>query len=165
MPVCALCCIRHVPKRTFSPSRALSRLGTNFHQLAVNKPRCPALSITQRDGFGAYDNNGGNLPNYFPNSFLVAGTQPRCLEHVDTNVCGDVSRFDTSNDDNFTQVTDFYEKVLSREEKQRLADNIAGHVKNAAVVIQRRVVANFTQVHADLGAAIRAGLVRFGSEV
>lgn len=122
------------------------------------------MHITQRDGPATYDSNGGNLPNYFPNSFFTAGTQARYLEHTD-NVTGDVARHDSSNDDNYSQATIFYTKVLNEEEKQRLADNLAGNIKGAAPNIQRRAVANFTQVHPDLGDRIRAGLTRLGAEV
>jgi catalase len=135
------------------------RLGPNFHQIPVNKPRCPVMSITYRDGFGTVDDNGGNLPNYFPNSFSLTSTRPKFLEHVD-KVAGEVRRYDTSNDDNYEQVTDFWVKVLKEDEKQRLVDNIAGHLINAAPFIQERGIKNFSNVHPDFGARLRSALQR-----
>jgi catalase len=44
------------------------RLGTNYEQIPVN--RCPfATNNYQRDGQMRTDGNGGENPNYFPNSF------------------------------------------------------------------------------------------------
>ena len=38
------------------------------------------------------------------------------------------------------QVTSFWTKVLTEEEKERLVQNIAGHLKNATEFIQQRAV-------------------------
>jgi catalase len=43
-------------------------------------------------------------------------------------------------------VTDFYTKVLSKAEKDRLADNIAAHASAAQDFLQERVVNQFSQV-------------------
>ena len=40
----------------------------------------------------------------------------------------------------YLQVTNFWTKVLSEEEKTRLVENIAGHLKDAAEFIQKRAV-------------------------
>ena len=40
----------------------------------------------------------------------------------------------------FVQVTNFWTKVLSEEEKTRLVENIAGHLKDATEFIQKRAV-------------------------
>jgi len=134
------------------------RLGANFHNIPVNRPRCPVMHPTQRDGPYTYDDNQGGMPNYYPNSFLNAKHDPKYKEHPEVGVSGDVDRHDSSNDDNFAQATDFWNKVLGEEERGRLVDNIAGHLKDALPFIRERAVANFSQVHPDFGARLGVAL-------
>ncbi len=44
------------------------RLGVNFETPPVNPPVCPVHNCN-RDGFMRADENGGETPNYQPNSF------------------------------------------------------------------------------------------------
>jgi catalase len=77
-------------------------------------------------------------------------------------VSGDVQRYDTSDDDNFSQVALFWSKVLQPDERKRLAENIAGHLKGAQPFIQERAVKNFSQVNPEFGRLIREGLNKYG---
>jgi len=43
------------------------RLGANFEQIPVNRPIVP-VHHHQRDGYMTVDGNGGESPNYYPNS-------------------------------------------------------------------------------------------------
>lgn len=133
------------------------RLGANFCQIPVNKPRCPVMHVSIRNGPFCVNGNMGSSPNYWPNSFSNARTNPSCKEHCDT-LSGDVERFDNQNEDNFEQGTDFWNNVLSAEEKDRLAANIAGNLKNAEQFIQEMAVQNFEKVHPDLGTKLRVSL-------
>lgn len=134
------------------------RLGANFAQLPVN---CPYASVRpktySRDGPQSYDNYQGGAPNYFPNSFNGPHEDPVAVESV-FPVSGDVQRVDTGDEDNFSQVDNFYSKVLNADERKRLAENIAGHLKNASEHIRTRVLSNFGQVNPELGNAIKAAL-------
>ncbi|RWS22735.1 catalase-like protein, partial [Leptotrombidium deliense] len=76
------------------------RLGANFHSLPVNRPICPVMNPTIRDGSYCYDNNGGEMPNYYPNSFLNAKTNAKFIEHRDRVTQADVYRHDSANEDN-----------------------------------------------------------------
>jgi len=134
------------------------RLGANYHQLPPNRAKCPVLHPTNRDGPYNYDDNQSNLPNYWPNSFINAKTHLNYKESSEKSVSGDVDRFDTSNDDNFSQVTDFWTKVLKADEKDRLVNNIAGHLINAQPFIQERAISNFEKVHNDFGNGIRLAI-------
>lgn len=141
---------------------ARHRLGANFHNIPVNRPRCPVMHMTMRDGPNTYDDNHGSLPNYWPNSF--APSQPksgRMQTKVDT-LSGDVHRHESADDDNYSQVTTFWLKVLNEAARERLVSNIAGHLSLAAPFIQERAIGNFTQVHPDFGTRVRAALKRIG---
>lgn len=53
----------------------------------------------------------GDAPNYYPNSF--AGPEPD-LKHSESKfgTVGDVARYETGDEDNYSQVTAFWKKVL-----------------------------------------------------
>lgn len=132
------------------------RLGPNYAQLPVNSPKKQPRGYT-RDGSMSQDVHQGGAPNYFPNSFNGPHEDPVAVASV-YNVSGDVQRYNTSDDDNFSQVTIFWSNVLNAEEKKRLVKNIAGHLRNASRFIQERAVNNFAQVHKDFGDQLRSAL-------
>ena len=74
-------------------------------------------------------------PNYFPNSFSGPENVESALESKFT-VSGDVARYNSGDDDNFTQCGTFWSKVLNEEERERLVQNIAGHLKGAQTFLQ-----------------------------
>lgn len=114
------------------------RLGANFHNIPVNRPKCPLFHPTNRDGPYTYDDNHGGVPNYWPNSFLGQDSKNSRAVSKSDLISGDVARHDSSNDDNYSQVTSFWLKVLNEEERKRLVSNVAGHLKNAAPFIHSR---------------------------
>lgn len=125
------------------------RLGPNYLQLPVN---CPfRVSNFQRDGAQAIHNQGG-APNYHPNSF---GGPERCERAkaltTSQSVSGDAKRYDTGDEDNFSQAGIFYRKTLNKNEQDRLIENIAGALQKASDFIQLRAVKNFANVDASLG--------------
>lgn len=133
------------------------RLGANFLQIPVNCPYNTKVRNYQRDGFMNVNDNGNGAPNYYPNSFGGPEDNPKFLESK-YPVTGDVQKYVTGDDDNFSQVTTFWKQVLKPEERQRLVENIAGHVKNAKDFLQERCIAMFTNVDPDFGNGIRNNL-------
>ena len=49
---------------------------------------------------------------------------------------GDVRRYNSADEDNFTQCGIFFREVLKEDEKERLVDNIASHLCNAQKFLQ-----------------------------
>ena len=100
-----------VPGMGYSPDKMLQarlisypdahryRLGVNFETLPVNAAKCPVQTYN-RDGFMRHDANGGDGPNYEPNSFGGPVEDPRYRERP-YKVSGEVNRFDhrKGNDD------------------------------------------------------------------
>lgn len=132
----------------------LHRLGTNYLNIPVNCPYRAKVANYQRDGFMTVTDNQAGAPNYFPNSFSGPKDCPNYKECPD-KFTGDVQRFNSSDDDNFTQAGVFYNKVLNADERSRLAENIAGHVVDAQEFIQQRAIGNFTKADPALGKAIQ----------
>ena len=141
------------------------RLGTNYQQLPVNKPfQCPVRNY-QRDGPQQMDNEGqGGAPNYFPNSFSGPNHNPKFLESRFTTT-GDVARYESGDEDNYSQVTTFWTKVLKPEERQRLVENIGNRLKDAQLFIQERAVAEFSKCHADYGKGIEEVLAKWRNQM
>jgi catalase len=82
-----------------------------------------------------FNTDYAGYPNYFPNSFSGPSNAPAALESK-FEVSGDVARYNTADDDNFSQVGIYWTKVLDDGAKDRLVQNIAGHLKNAQSFIQ-----------------------------
>nr|SAA00029.1 Catalase [Gammarus pulex] len=130
------------------------RLGPNFLQIPVNCPYRTTVANYQRDGPMCVGDNQGGAPNYFPNSFSGPSDCSQFKERPDT-FTGDVERYNSADEDNFTQTGDFYRNVLTEPERARLADNIAGHVINAQEFIRQRAISNFAKADPALGQAIQ----------
>lgn len=151
--------------RLFSyPDTHRHRLGPNYLQIPVNCPYRARVSNYQRDGPMCVVDNQGGAPNYYPNSFSAPEHQPKLALESSTRVSGDVRRYNTANDDNVSQVRTFYTSVLNEEQRKRLCENIAGHLKDAQLFIQRKAVKNFSDVHPDYGARIQALLDKYNAE-
>jgi len=128
------------------------RLGANFNLIPVNKPRCPFRNY-EADGPMRCDDNNGDMPNYYPNSYGGPQQDKAYLEHRQP-FTGDAFRHESGDEDNHSQATIFYTKVLDKDAKLRLASNIAENLSNTNELIRARVVNNFAKVHKDLGADI-----------
>lgn len=133
------------------------RLGSNYLQIPVNCPFNARTKNYQRDGPQCVDDNQGGAPNYFPNSFSGPVDNPSNLES-EFSISGDVKRYNTADEDNYSQVGVFWRKVLKPAERQRLVENIAGHAINASDFLQKRVVKNFSQADPEYGRAIQEKL-------
>lgn len=106
-----------------------------------------------------FTDNQGGAPNYFPNSFGGPKESERARElNPPERITGDVARISTAHEDNYSQVSIFYNKVLNADEKKRLANNISGNLMNAAPFIQERAVKNFSHVSGDLAKRITENL-------
>ncbi|KAL1117241.1 hypothetical protein AAG570_004567 [Ranatra chinensis] len=121
--------------RLFAYSDAhLHRTGVNSNQLPVNRP-LRKLTNTHRDGLGCYGDNQNGSPNYFPNSF-GSMYESRYGRVSSFGVSGDVKRYNTTDDDNFSQPSGLWNIVLTGDERQRLVNNLVSSLKDASIVIQ-----------------------------
>uniref|UniRef100_H2Y9Q4 Catalase n=1 Tax=Ciona savignyi TaxID=51511 RepID=H2Y9Q4_CIOSA len=136
--------------RLFSyPDTHRHRLGSNYLQIPVNCPynvRGGKVNNYQRDGPQCVTDNSKGAPNYYPNSFngpidgarSCPAAKRQTALHVDRTLAVDVKKYNSADDDNFTQVGTFWRKVLNEAERKRLAENIGNHMKAAQPFIQKR---------------------------
>ncbi|KAL1130974.1 hypothetical protein AAG570_012215, partial [Ranatra chinensis] len=133
------------------------RLGPNYLQLPVNCPYRTKLANSQRDGPACHGDNQGGMPNYFPNSF--SGPEPSSKGVLSKcSYSGNIGRYETGDEDNFSQPSTFWKKTLKPEERKRLVENIVSNLKDAVDFIQERAVKNFSQVDPELGKMLTDGL-------
>lgn len=157
-----------VPGMGYSPDKMLQarlisypdahryRLGVNFEALPVNAPRCPVHTYN-RDGFMRFDGNGGDTPNYEPNSFGGPVEDHRFRE-IHYAVKGEAGRYNhRDGNDDYTQAGDLY-RLLSEQEKSRLVHNIATHMQSVPERIKRLQISHFMKADPDYGRRIAEGL-------
>lgn len=135
------------------------RLGANYLQLPVNCPYRVSVKNYQRDGPACYNDNQGGAPNYYPNSFDGPEPSQRVRDlQPPYKLSGEVYRFDSGDEDNFSQPTLFWNNILDEAARKRLVSNIAGHIVNAKEFIQERAIKNFSQVSAEFGQQLREAI-------
>ncbi len=142
--------------RLFSyPDTHRHRLGTNFHQLPVNRPK-DSIHNYQRDG--AMNFGQESAPYYYPNSF--DGAQPDAKYAPPAlDIQGLAARHEyVSGDVDFENAGILYSQVMSDYDRTNLVNNIVGHLKNAQQRIQLRQSALFWKAHPEYGARVAQGL-------
>jgi len=145
--------------RLFSyPDTQRHRLGPNYALLPVNRPRHD-IANNQRDGAMRFDANGGGGPNYDPNSRGGPKASP-AGRSLPFTVRGTAERRPlVQRADDFEQAGLLY-RLLSREDREHLIANIAGHLGQARANVQQGMIEHFTRADADYGARVKAALTK-----
>ncbi len=140
------------------------RIGTNYHQLPVNRPKVE-VNTYEFDGAMAYEYNPGQ-PVYSPNS--VGGPAVVKDEFADQNweVDGQMIRSAytlRSEDDDFGQAHSLVTETMDDAERQRLVETVASTLGQVKPDIRERVFEYWRNVDKTTGDAI-AELVLSGNE-
>lgn len=132
------------------------RIGANFQQLPINRPKVDVVNYTQ-DGPMRYFYNTGSV-NYKPNT--LNNNEPKDYPkgkgkpiHVEGNIVSEV--IDKEND--FKQAGDRF-RCMSDKEKNTLIDNIAADMWEVNRDIQLRAIENFTKADAEFGKGLKRKL-------
>ncbi|MBN1255295.1 MAG: catalase [Deltaproteobacteria bacterium] len=135
----------------------IHRLGPNYHLLPINRPKA-ALNYYQRDGFMNFSDNGGDSPNYYPNSFGGPEPDPDVGEPP-FEVSGQAARHPYAHpNDDFFQAGELYRRVMTDEDRDHLIGNITLHLGNAQKRIQLRQAAVFYKADPEYGSRVAEGL-------
>jgi catalase len=136
----------------------IHRLGPNYHLLPINRPKAAEVNYYQRDGFMNFTENGGDAPNYYPNSFGGPEPDPNTGEPP-FEVSGQAARqpYIHPNDD-FFQAGELFRRVMTDEDRDHLVGNITTHLCNAQKRIQLRQSAVFYKSDPDYGRRVAEGL-------
>jgi catalase len=132
------------------------RLGVNYESLPVNRPRCP-VDTYHRDGRMRFDGNGGDSPNYEPNSFGGPTEDPRFKE-LPLRISGDANRYDhREGNDDYAQAGNLY-RLMTDEQRGRLHAAIAGAMLGVPEEIVERQLGHFAKADPAYAAGIRKKL-------
>ncbi|GIX67207.1 catalase [Caerostris extrusa] len=124
------------------------RLGANYLQLPVNCPYRVRPRNYERDG-------EMTIMALQTTTRTASGSHQRPhRQRTPFEVSGDVDRYDSSNEDNFTQAGIFYREVLDDDQRSRLVENIANNLVMAQDFIQERAVKNFAQADPEYGSRV-----------
>jgi catalase len=142
--------------RLFSyPDTHRHRIGTNYLQLPINRPRIPVHSYN-KDGAMRY-RHGGAQPVYAPNSYGGPQADPSDTDPSWFSA-GDIGRYPYSphrDDDDFVQPGALWRDVLSDDERDHLVSNIVTHLGDEVESdVQARAVEYWRRVDGDLGARV-----------
>jgi catalase len=136
----------------------IHRLGPNYHLLPINRAKATKVNYYQRDGFMNFADNGGDSPNYYPNSF--GGPAPQVdVAEPPFEVSGQAARLPYAhpNDDSF-QAGELYRRVMTDGDREHLIGNITTHLCNAQKRIQLRQTAVFYKADSEYGRRVAEGL-------
>jgi catalase len=137
------------------------RLGVNYQQIPVNAPTTPVSSYSKD---GAMRIHPVSDPVYAPNSKGGPAADTARYGQVPTwHADGDLMRtayVDHAEDDDWGQAGTLVREVLDDAARDRLVDNVVGHLLNGVTEpILRRAFAYWRNVDGGLGARIEEGVL------
>lgn len=132
------------------------RMGTNFQQIAVNRPR---VAVRTNNQDGAFASRGGNGEvNYEPSAQSGAYKDPIVYKASTPTYSQAVTRAAISKQDHFGQAGEFY-RGLSKEEQANLVMNLTGDLKQVKLrLTQAKMVGHFYMADRGLGTQLATAL-------
>lgn len=137
-----------------------ARLGVNYKQIPVNAPRSPVHNY-QKDGAMRVQN--ATSPVYAPNSYGGPEADPSRTDdggrwYADGEMVRSAYTL-REDDDDWTQAGALVRDVMDDAARDRLTDNIVGHLLNGvSEPVLLRAFEYWRNVDADLGAAVESGV-------
>jgi catalase len=120
------------------------RLGTNYDLIPVNQPKGTVAKTPYVDGQMRVDGNSGSQISYDQTSQPYPQADPNAAEPP-SPLSGMAGRFELDEPDHFDQAKLYFE-MLTQDEKDRLAKNIAGSLGKCETATQQRQMELFRQV-------------------
>ena len=158
-----------VPGMGYSPDKMLQgrllsypdahryRIGSNYDLLPINARKTNGFTYN-RDGAMRFDGNGGDLPNYEPNSFGGPKEDPKYRErpYQTNDTLEKVGRYDHREDnDDYTQAGDLW-RLFPEDEKNRTAKVIADSLGQTPLRIQKLQLSHFKKADPEYASKVAA---------
>jgi catalase len=140
----------------------LYRIGVNYRDLRVNRPRVPVRSYMRDGQFGGTLDDGTGFPNYYPNS-VEGAPRPDPSYREPAWDLGDVTvdRWDSRVDhDDYTQAGNLF-RLMGDDEKDRLAYNLAESLGECDQHIIDRQMKHFDRADEDYGRRVRKAIDKY----
>lgn len=133
-----------------------ARLGVNYKQIPVNKPKCPYHTYS-KDGAMRVENVED--PVYAPNSYGGPEADPSQTDSAGLWYSdGDMVRQAYTlreDDDDWSQASTLVRKVMDEQARERLKNNIVGHLKDGVSdKVLKRAFEYWKKVDTELGEKI-----------
>ncbi|HET8600696.1 MAG TPA: catalase [Segeticoccus sp.] len=137
-----------------------NRIGTNFHQLPVNRPRHGIeVNTYMFDGQMAFEHSG-NAPVYAPNSYGRGWSDQTGATDTSWEVDGDLVRSAYqlhSEDDDFGQPGALVREVMDDGQRQRLVDQVSGSLLGGVRdEVLQRALDYWKNIDAEVGKQIES---------
>ncbi|MFP4600831.1 MAG: catalase [Persicimonas sp.] len=140
----------------------LYRIGANYRDLKVNRPKVPVNNYMRDGQFGGILDEGSGFPNYYPNS-IEGAPRPDPAYAEPAWDLGEVTvdRWDSRVDhDDYTQAGNLF-RLMGDDEKVRLAVNIAESLGGCREEIIERQLDHFEAADPDYKRLVREALDAF----
>jgi catalase len=149
--------------RLFSyPDTHRYRIGTNYQQLPINRPRAEVHNYN-KDGAMRYLHNGDQAV-YAPNSYGGPEADAYFADPAWPVQAGEIGRYayePHAEDDDFVQARALWREVMTPTLRDHLVINIATHLdQEVSDQVQSRAVEYWANVDPELGARISSALGR-----
>jgi len=137
-----------------------ARLGVNYKQIPVNRPKCPVHSYS-KDGAMRIDNVSD--PVYAPNSKGGPKADPERYPQVEVwNASGEFIRAAYTlrkDDDDWGQAHTLVRTVMDDAQRERLVSNVVGHLKNGvSEPVLKRAFEYWRSIDREVGDRIAEGV-------
>ena len=132
-----------------------ARIGTNFNQLPVNRPKVPVQTY-QFDGNMAYEHTG-NAPTYAPNSFGRPWADTTGPADDGWEADGDMVRSAYTlhaEDDDFGQAGALVRNVFNDRQRESLIQQVVASLNGVRSPVRERVFDYWKKIDSDVGAQI-----------
>ena len=137
----------------------LYRIGTNYRDLKVNRPKVEVNNYMRDGQFGGILDEGTGHPNYFPNS-VEGAPRPQKKYAEPAWELGEVTvdRFNSrEGHDDFTQAGNLF-RLMDEGEKERLAHAIGAALGGCREDIQKRQLGHFYKADENYGRRVSEAL-------
>ena len=143
--------------RLFSyPDTQFHRLGANFQQIPVNRPRVEVANYNQ-DGDGNQKQRKGDV-NYQPSVTAGALAEDMQFKAIETPLSGTTQQRRIAKNDNFEQAGAFY-RALNKQNQDNLIGNLAGDLGNVRnTQVKEAMLSHFYKADADYGTRLTAAV-------
>ena len=133
------------------------RLGVNYNQIPVNRPRCP-FHAYHRDGQMRTDGNLGGTTSYEPNSYGEWEDSPSTKEPPLASM-GDVYNYDEReyDSDYYTQPGKLW-RLMTPEDRKATCENTARAMGDADLFIKQRHIRNCFRADPSYGQGVAEAL-------
>ncbi|MBS0650732.1 MAG: catalase, partial [Verrucomicrobia bacterium] len=137
-----------------------ARLGVNYKQIPVNRPKCPFHSYS-KDGAMRVENVSD--PVYAPNSKGGPKADGQRYPHMEVwDASGEFVHAAYTlrkDDDDWSQAGDLVRKVMNDAQRERLVSNVVGHLKNGvSEPVLQRAFEYWNHIDKNIGERIKKGV-------